>query len=131
MHHATVIMLQEVNPAGMPAVGSGSWVQAQSAGASRITSSGAAPCDGLFASDPRRARARQLPIPAGKPAVFAPTSGPTTLFGTPQSAGSLNSLQARFQSMRMDPQLYQALQATSPFASRVLQHHHMGRRGSL
>eukprot|EP00959_Pyramimonas_sp_CCMP1952_P114453 2393097-Pyramimonas_sp.AAC.1 len=41
----------------------------------------------------------------------------TTPFGTPQSAGSTNSLQARPQSSRMDPQLYQALQATSPFAS--------------
>eukprot|EP00959_Pyramimonas_sp_CCMP1952_P369792 7745239-Pyramimonas_sp.AAC.1 len=44
-------------------------------------------------------------------------SGPAMPFGTPQSAGSTNSLQACFQSMRMDRQLYQALQATSPFAS--------------
>eukprot|EP00959_Pyramimonas_sp_CCMP1952_P454613 9470176-Pyramimonas_sp.AAC.1 len=41
----------------------------------------------------------------------------TTPFGAPQSAGSTNRLQARLQSVRMDPQLYQALQATSPFAS--------------
>eukprot|EP00959_Pyramimonas_sp_CCMP1952_P295480 6180141-Pyramimonas_sp.AAC.1 len=43
-------------------------------------------------------------------------SGPTTPFGTPQSAGSTNSLQAIIQGMRMDPPLYQPLQATSPFA---------------
>eukprot|EP00959_Pyramimonas_sp_CCMP1952_P122843 2567953-Pyramimonas_sp.AAC.1 len=41
----------------------------------------------------------------------------TTPFGTPQGAGNTNSLQARFQSIRTDPQLYQALHATSPFAS--------------
>eukprot|EP00959_Pyramimonas_sp_CCMP1952_P402913 8443057-Pyramimonas_sp.AAC.1 len=41
----------------------------------------------------------------------------TTPFGTPQSAGITNSLQARPQSIRKDPQLYQAPQATSPFAS--------------
>eukprot|EP00959_Pyramimonas_sp_CCMP1952_P271757 5682299-Pyramimonas_sp.AAC.1 len=41
----------------------------------------------------------------------------TTPFGTPQSAGSTNSLQPRPQSIRTDPQFYQALQATSPLAS--------------
>eukprot|EP00959_Pyramimonas_sp_CCMP1952_P450399 9430549-Pyramimonas_sp.AAC.1 len=41
----------------------------------------------------------------------------TAPFGTPQSAGRNNSLQARLQSIRMDPQLYQALQSTSQFAS--------------
>eukprot|EP00959_Pyramimonas_sp_CCMP1952_P253640 5299238-Pyramimonas_sp.AAC.1 len=41
----------------------------------------------------------------------------TTPFGTPQSAGSNSSLQARLQIIRMDLQLYQALQATSPYAS--------------
>eukprot|EP00959_Pyramimonas_sp_CCMP1952_P041559 869266-Pyramimonas_sp.AAC.1 len=44
-------------------------------------------------------------------------SGPTTPFGTPKSAGDTNSLHASLQSMRMGPQLYQASQATSPFAS--------------
>eukprot|EP00959_Pyramimonas_sp_CCMP1952_P147174 3080291-Pyramimonas_sp.AAC.1 len=41
----------------------------------------------------------------------------TTPFGTPHSDGIANSLQARLQSFRADPQLYQALQATSPSAS--------------
>eukprot|EP00959_Pyramimonas_sp_CCMP1952_P420305 8803400-Pyramimonas_sp.AAC.1 len=62
-------------------------------------------------------QAQQLPIPSGQPAVFAIMSGLIVLFGTSQSMGSLNSLQARLQSMLMDPRLDQALQATSPFAS--------------
>eukprot|EP00959_Pyramimonas_sp_CCMP1952_P345683 7239367-Pyramimonas_sp.AAC.1 len=43
----------------------------------------------------------------------------TTPFGTRQSAGGNSSLQARLQSIRMDPQLYQALQATSPLHRRI------------
>eukprot|EP00959_Pyramimonas_sp_CCMP1952_P246688 5155892-Pyramimonas_sp.AAC.1 len=66
-------------------------MQAQSADATGITPSGITPTDTLYADDPWRAQVQQLPVPAG--------------------------LQARLQSIRMDPQLYQALQATSPFAS--------------
>eukprot|EP00959_Pyramimonas_sp_CCMP1952_P222135 4643919-Pyramimonas_sp.AAC.1 len=71
VHHASIFMLPEVNPAGAPAdVSDGSWIwmQAQSAEVSGATSSGARPNDGLFADDPRRNRAQQLPVPAGQPA---------------------------------------------------------------
>eukprot|EP00959_Pyramimonas_sp_CCMP1952_P347652 7282079-Pyramimonas_sp.AAC.1 len=54
---------------------------------------------------------------ARQPASLAPISRATTPFGTPQSAGGINSLPARLQSILMDPRLYQALQATSPLAS--------------
>eukprot|EP00959_Pyramimonas_sp_CCMP1952_P122105 2552474-Pyramimonas_sp.AAC.1 len=104
--------------AGTPAGGSdGSWVQAQSADVTGITPSGTTSTDALCANDPWRAQVQQLPVPAGQPASFALMSRATAPFGTPQSTGSTNSLQARFQSIRADPQLYQALQATSPFAS--------------
>eukprot|EP00959_Pyramimonas_sp_CCMP1952_P014079 297980-Pyramimonas_sp.AAC.1 len=43
---------------------------------------------------------------ATQPASFAPMNRATTPFGTPQSAGSNNSLQARLQRIRMDPQLH-------------------------
>eukprot|EP00959_Pyramimonas_sp_CCMP1952_P163560 3419561-Pyramimonas_sp.AAC.1 len=82
-----------------------------------MTSSGITPADLLCASDPWRAQMQQLPVPAGQPASFAPMSRATTPFGTPQSAGITNSVQARHQSIWMDPQPYQASQATSPFAS--------------
>eukprot|EP00959_Pyramimonas_sp_CCMP1952_P100104 2093406-Pyramimonas_sp.AAC.1 len=78
---------------------------------------GVAPTEGLYARDPRRNQAQQVPTPAGQPAAFAPMSRATTPFGTPQCAGSTSSLQARPQSIRMDPKLYQALQDTSPFES--------------
>eukprot|EP00959_Pyramimonas_sp_CCMP1952_P154439 3231089-Pyramimonas_sp.AAC.1 len=79
-------MLQEVYPAGAPAEGcDGSWIQAQCADVSGITSS-VSPNDGLFANDPWRNQAQQLPVPAGQPAVFAPRSGPAIPFATPQSA---------------------------------------------
>eukprot|EP00959_Pyramimonas_sp_CCMP1952_P090908 1903138-Pyramimonas_sp.AAC.1 len=48
--------------------------------------------DGLHANNPWRAQAQPLPAPAGQPASFVPTSRATTPFGTPQSAGSTNSL---------------------------------------
>eukprot|EP00959_Pyramimonas_sp_CCMP1952_P388974 8150009-Pyramimonas_sp.AAC.1 len=87
--------------AGAPAGGSdGSWMQAQSADATGIAPSGITPTDSLCANGVPRA-----------------TSRATTPFGTPQSVGSNISLQARLQSIRMDPQLYQVLHATSPFAS--------------
>eukprot|EP00959_Pyramimonas_sp_CCMP1952_P086777 1815074-Pyramimonas_sp.AAC.1 len=82
-----------------------------------MTSNGITPNDGLYANDPWRAQTQQLLVPAGQPASFASMSRAATPFGAPQSAGSTNSPRARLQSIRMDPQLYQALQATSPFAS--------------
>eukprot|EP00959_Pyramimonas_sp_CCMP1952_P038778 811941-Pyramimonas_sp.AAC.1 len=113
-----IFMVQEGCQAGAPAGGSdGSWSQTQSADLSGVTSNGIAPNDGLHANDPWRAQAQPLLVPAGQPASFASTSRATTQFGTPQSAGGTNSRQARLQSIRMDPQLYQALQATSQFAS--------------
>eukprot|EP00959_Pyramimonas_sp_CCMP1952_P319918 6694340-Pyramimonas_sp.AAC.1 len=76
MHHASVFML-EVNPAGVPADGSdGSWMQAQGADVSGISSSGAAPDDVLHANGPRRTQAQQPPTPAGQPAGFPPRVGP-------------------------------------------------------
>eukprot|EP00959_Pyramimonas_sp_CCMP1952_P181940 3804291-Pyramimonas_sp.AAC.1 len=115
---AAVLSVQEGCQAGTPAGGSdGSWIQARSADVSGMTSSGTTPNNGLCANDPWRAQTQQLPVPSGQPASFAPMSRATTPFGAPQSAGTTNSLQARSQSIRMDPQLYQALQATSPFAS--------------
>eukprot|EP00959_Pyramimonas_sp_CCMP1952_P439043 9191328-Pyramimonas_sp.AAC.1 len=75
------------------------------------------PQDGLYTNDPWRSQAQPMPVLAGQPASFAPMSRATTPFGTPQSAGSTNSQQAMLQGIRMDPQLCQALQATSPFAS--------------
>eukprot|EP00959_Pyramimonas_sp_CCMP1952_P331927 6950427-Pyramimonas_sp.AAC.2 len=85
VHHASIFMLQEVNPAGAPADGSdGSGVQGLSADVSGISSSGVAPSDGLLANDLWHNQARQLPVPAGQPAAFAPRSRPTTPFGTPQ-----------------------------------------------
>eukprot|EP00959_Pyramimonas_sp_CCMP1952_P352705 7389790-Pyramimonas_sp.AAC.1 len=104
--------------AGTPSGGSdGSWIQAQSADGAGITPSGITPTDTLYANDPWRSQVQQLPVPAGQPSSFAPMGRATTPFGTPQSTLSTNSLQARLQSIRADPQLYQALQATSPFAS--------------
>eukprot|EP00959_Pyramimonas_sp_CCMP1952_P351401 7362644-Pyramimonas_sp.AAC.1 len=113
-----VFIMQVEYQAGAPAGGSdGSWIQAESADVSGMTSNGIAPADGLFANDPWRAQTQQLPAPARQPASFAPASRATTPFGTPRSAGSTNRLQARLQSMWMDPQLCQALQAT--FAVRI------------
>eukprot|EP00959_Pyramimonas_sp_CCMP1952_P157253 3288471-Pyramimonas_sp.AAC.1 len=113
-----VLMLQEGYIAGAPAGGSdGSWIQAQSADVSGMTSNGIAPNDGLCANGPWCAQTQQLPAPAGQPASLAPVSRAATPSGAPHIAGGANSLQARLQSIRMDPQLYQALQAISPFAS--------------
>eukprot|EP00959_Pyramimonas_sp_CCMP1952_P315560 6604546-Pyramimonas_sp.AAC.1 len=62
VEHASVFMMQEAYQAGAPAGGSdGSWIQAQRADLSDMTSSGVAPHDGLYASDPWRGQARQLP----------------------------------------------------------------------
>eukprot|EP00959_Pyramimonas_sp_CCMP1952_P394986 8275606-Pyramimonas_sp.AAC.1 len=106
--------MQEGCQAGALAGGADlSWIQAQSAVVIGMASSGVAPNDMLCANDPWRAQKEQLPVPAGQPALFAPMSRATTSFGTPQSVESTNSLQARLQSIRMDPQPYQALQATS------------------
>eukprot|EP00959_Pyramimonas_sp_CCMP1952_P320983 6717532-Pyramimonas_sp.AAC.1 len=97
---SAAFMLQEVSQAGAPAGGSdGSWTQSQSADATGINSSGITPADMLCASDPWRAQVQQLQVPAGQPASFAPMSRATTPFGTPQSAGSTNSLQARLHSI--------------------------------
>eukprot|EP00959_Pyramimonas_sp_CCMP1952_P253181 5289627-Pyramimonas_sp.AAC.1 len=63
-----------------------------------MASSGIAPNDGLHAKDPWRTQAQQVPAPAGSHPSWA-----TTSFGTPQSAGSTSSLQARLQTIRMDP----------------------------
>eukprot|EP00959_Pyramimonas_sp_CCMP1952_P406386 8517527-Pyramimonas_sp.AAC.1 len=93
-------MVQEGCRAGTPAGGSdGSWIQAHSADLSGMTSNGIAPNDGLYANDPWRAQAQPLPALAGQPASFAAMRRATTLFGTPQSAESTNSQQARLQSM--------------------------------
>eukprot|EP00959_Pyramimonas_sp_CCMP1952_P169820 3548032-Pyramimonas_sp.AAC.1 len=46
----------------------GSWTQAQSADLSGTTPNGITPNDGLYANDPRRAQAQQMPVPAGQPA---------------------------------------------------------------
>eukprot|EP00959_Pyramimonas_sp_CCMP1952_P308260 6451146-Pyramimonas_sp.AAC.1 len=55
-------IMQEAYEAGAPAGGSdGSWIQAQSADLSGMTSNGVTPNDGLFANDPWRAQARPLP----------------------------------------------------------------------
>eukprot|EP00959_Pyramimonas_sp_CCMP1952_P226544 4737077-Pyramimonas_sp.AAC.1 len=111
-------MLQDLYQAGAFAGGSdGSWMQAQSAGVIGMISSGITPADTLCADDLWRAQMQQLPVPSGQPASFAPMSRAAAPFGTPQSAGSTNCLRARLQSIRMDPQLYQASQATSEFAS--------------
>eukprot|EP00959_Pyramimonas_sp_CCMP1952_P055206 1154014-Pyramimonas_sp.AAC.1 len=89
-------MMQELYQVGTPAGGSdGSRIQAHAAGVTGMTPSGIIPADMLCTSDPWRARTQQLPVPAGQPASFAPTSRATTPFGAPQSAGSTNSLQAR------------------------------------
>eukprot|EP00959_Pyramimonas_sp_CCMP1952_P416288 8721914-Pyramimonas_sp.AAC.1 len=81
-------MLQEENPAWAPADGSdGSWIQARSVDVCGSTSSGAAQNDGLCAHVPWRSQARELLVPAGQPAAFAPVNRPTTPFGTPESAG--------------------------------------------
>eukprot|EP00959_Pyramimonas_sp_CCMP1952_P396932 8316788-Pyramimonas_sp.AAC.1 len=77
--------MQEAHQARAPAGGSdGSWIQAHSADLSGMTSSGAAPNDGFYASDPWRNQAQQLPAPARQPAAFAPMSRTTTQLGTPQ-----------------------------------------------
>eukprot|EP00959_Pyramimonas_sp_CCMP1952_P291342 6094381-Pyramimonas_sp.AAC.1 len=103
---------------GAPAGGSdGSWIQAQSADVTGFALSGITSSDTLYVNVPWRAHVQQLPVPAGRPASFAFMSIATTPCGTPQCAGSNNLLQARLQSIRMDPQLYQSLQATSPCAS--------------
>eukprot|EP00959_Pyramimonas_sp_CCMP1952_P440337 9218998-Pyramimonas_sp.AAC.1 len=92
--------------AGAPAGGpDGSWIQAQSVDVSGMTSSGITPNDILCADDPWRAQAQQLPVPAGQPASFAPMSRATTPFWDSTECWGTNSLQARFQSVRMDPQL--------------------------
>eukprot|EP00959_Pyramimonas_sp_CCMP1952_P375258 7859365-Pyramimonas_sp.AAC.1 len=84
-------MMQEAHQAGTPAGGSdGSWVQAQSADPSGMTSSGVTLNDAQCASAPRRYQAQQLPALAGPPAAFAPASRAATPFGTPQSAGGTN-----------------------------------------
>eukprot|EP00959_Pyramimonas_sp_CCMP1952_P030944 648978-Pyramimonas_sp.AAC.1 len=91
-------MVQDAYQAGAPAGGSdGSWIQARCADVTGIASSGITPTDTLYANDPWRAQVQQLPVPAGQPASFAPMSRAATPFGTPQSAGSTNSLQGRFQ----------------------------------
>eukprot|EP00959_Pyramimonas_sp_CCMP1952_P199652 4176238-Pyramimonas_sp.AAC.1 len=46
----------------------GSWIQAQSADVTGMTSSGITPNDMLYASDPWRAQTQHLPVPAGQPA---------------------------------------------------------------
>eukprot|EP00959_Pyramimonas_sp_CCMP1952_P387469 8120144-Pyramimonas_sp.AAC.1 len=84
----TIFMMQEGYQAGTLAGGSdGSWIQAQSADLSGMTSNGITLNDGLHANDPWRAQAQPLPVLAGQPASFAPMSRATTPFGTPQSAG--------------------------------------------
>eukprot|EP00959_Pyramimonas_sp_CCMP1952_P327834 6863397-Pyramimonas_sp.AAC.1 len=66
-----------MHQAGAPAGGSdGSWIQAQSADVTGMTSSGIDPADMLCADDPLRAQVQQLPVPAGQPASFAPMSKP-------------------------------------------------------
>eukprot|EP00959_Pyramimonas_sp_CCMP1952_P361643 7573930-Pyramimonas_sp.AAC.1 len=62
-----------------------------------ITPSGITPTGTLYTNDPWRAQVQQLPVPAGQPALFAPMRRAATPSGTPQSAGSTNSLQARLQ----------------------------------
>eukprot|EP00959_Pyramimonas_sp_CCMP1952_P387412 8118750-Pyramimonas_sp.AAC.1 len=62
-------MLQDVYQAGTLARGSdGSWIQAQSADVTGMTSSGITPADMLCTNDPWRAQTQQLPAPAGQPA---------------------------------------------------------------
>eukprot|EP00959_Pyramimonas_sp_CCMP1952_P309628 6479680-Pyramimonas_sp.AAC.1 len=62
-------MMQEGCQAGTPAGGSdGSWMQAQSADLSSMTSNGITPNDGLHANDPWHAQTQTLPVPAGQPA---------------------------------------------------------------
>eukprot|EP00959_Pyramimonas_sp_CCMP1952_P423169 8864293-Pyramimonas_sp.AAC.1 len=74
--------MQDMCRARTPAGGSdGSWMQAQSADVTGITSSGITPTDTLCANDPWRAQVQQLQAPAGQPASFAPMSRATTLFG--------------------------------------------------
>eukprot|EP00959_Pyramimonas_sp_CCMP1952_P416052 8716924-Pyramimonas_sp.AAC.1 len=64
--------MQDTYHAGTLAGGSdGSWIQAQNADATGITSSGITPSDTLHVDDPRRAHVQQLPVPAGQPASFA------------------------------------------------------------
>eukprot|EP00959_Pyramimonas_sp_CCMP1952_P051163 1069363-Pyramimonas_sp.AAC.1 len=73
--------VQEVYPAGTPADGSdGSRITAQSADVSDMTSSGVTPIDLLYATDPWRNQAQQMPIRAGLPAAFAPMSRAATPF---------------------------------------------------
>eukprot|EP00959_Pyramimonas_sp_CCMP1952_P262753 5494165-Pyramimonas_sp.AAC.1 len=77
--------MQDMYQAGTPAGGSdGSWIQAQSADVTGMTSSGITPTDTLCANDPWRSQVQQLPVPAGQPASFAPLGRATTPFGTPQ-----------------------------------------------
>eukprot|EP00959_Pyramimonas_sp_CCMP1952_P173232 3619799-Pyramimonas_sp.AAC.1 len=91
VEHASAFTMQEAYQAGTPAGGSdGSWIQAQSADLSGMTTSnGITPNDGLYVKDPWRAPAQQMPALAGQLAPFAPMSRATTPFGT-QSAGSTN-----------------------------------------
>eukprot|EP00959_Pyramimonas_sp_CCMP1952_P440616 9224854-Pyramimonas_sp.AAC.1 len=62
-------MLQDACQAGEPAGGSdGSWIQAQNADVTGMTSSGIAPAGMLCTNDPWRAQTQQLPVSAGQPA---------------------------------------------------------------
>eukprot|EP00959_Pyramimonas_sp_CCMP1952_P086523 1809829-Pyramimonas_sp.AAC.1 len=105
----STVLMMGTGHAGTPAGGpDGTWIQAQSADVTGITPSGITRSDTLCANDPWRAHVQPLPVPAGQPASFAPMNRATTPFGIPQGAWSNNGLQARLQSIRMDPQLYQA-----------------------
>eukprot|EP00959_Pyramimonas_sp_CCMP1952_P192345 4021981-Pyramimonas_sp.AAC.1 len=71
----TAFKLQDVYQAWAPAGGSdGSWIQAQSADVTGMTSSGITPTGMLYTNDPWRAQTQQLPAPAGQPASSAPMS---------------------------------------------------------
>eukprot|EP00959_Pyramimonas_sp_CCMP1952_P117513 2456560-Pyramimonas_sp.AAC.1 len=73
--------MQDAYHAGGPAGGSDrSWLQAQNADVTGISSSGITPSDTLCVNDPWRAHVQQLPVPAGQPASFAPMSRATTPF---------------------------------------------------
>eukprot|EP00959_Pyramimonas_sp_CCMP1952_P375444 7863618-Pyramimonas_sp.AAC.1 len=81
---AAIFTMQEGCQAGAPVGRSdGSWIQAQSADASGMTSNGITPSDVSYANDPWRAQAQQLPAPAGQPASLALASRAATPFWGP------------------------------------------------